>query len=192
MHDCFDYCRKHDATLVVYSMSRLSRKAWEGLRFLEQEIQRGKMKLVVIDNPHLDHNTIGLLSAVAEMERSRIRTNTKQALGRIKKTIEEQGSYTSKAGRTITKLGVHDGLEAAGKRGNAANRQKADIRAGQIWPILEKMVDEGLSFREMAKRLNDMDVAPPSRRRNPDLSKRTLWHAPSVRNYVKRMKLGAK
>ena len=79
--------------MVVYSISRMSRRTWETLRFLEQEVSTGRIKLVVVDNPNLDHNTIGLLSAVAEMERTQIRDRTKASLNRIKAEIAEKGSY---------------------------------------------------------------------------------------------------
>ncbi len=188
LHACLDYCRKNDATLLIYSVSRMSRRTWETLRFLEQEVKTGKIKLVVVDNPNLDHNTIGLLSAVAEMERTQIKARTKMALNRIQAEIAEKGSYTAKSGRTITKLGVHDKLAEAGKAGNEANRAAGKERASDVWPIMENLLDRGLGYRAIARELNKMNVAPPSRRQNPDLAKRTEWYASSVRNYVLRMK----
>jgi len=169
-------------------VSRMSRRTWETLRFLEQEVKTGKIKLVVVDNPNLDHNTIGLLSAVAEMERTQIKARTKMALNRIQTEIAEKGSYTAKSGRTITKLGVHDKLAEAGKAGNEANRAAGQERAADVWPIMENLLDRGLGYRAIARELNKMNVAPPSRRQNPDLAKRTEWYASSVRNYVLRMK----
>ena len=187
LHKCLDYCRKQGATLVIYSISRKSRKQWETLRFFEQEILPGKIKLVVVDDPTLDETTIGFKAMFAQHERTQIKQRTKLALGRIKSEIAEKGSYTSKAGNVITKLGVHDNLDAAGKKGVASSIAKADARAGDVWPIIQNLLERGVSLRGIARELNNMGVATPTKRRNPDISKRTEWHASSVRNYINRM-----
>ena len=187
LHRCLDHCRKQGATLVIYSISRMSRKQWETLRFFEQEILPGKIKLVVVDDPTLDETTIGFKAMFAQHERTQIKQRTKLALGRIKSEIAEKGSYTSKAGNVITKLGVHDNLDAAGKKGVASSIAKADARAGDVWPIIQNLLERGVSLRGIARELNNMGVATPTKRRNPDISKRTEWHASSVRNYVQRM-----
>lgn len=188
LHACLDHCRKTDATMVIYSVSRMSRRTWETLRFLEQEVKTGHIKLVVVDNPNLDHNTIGLLSAVAEMERTQIKARTKMALDRIKSEIAEKGSYVAKSGRTITKLGVHDRLADAGKAGNEANRAAGACRANGVYPIMDSLREKGLSYREIARELDKMGVPSPRRQQNPDLAKKTGWHPTSVRNYFLRGK----
>ncbi len=187
LHKCLDYCRKNNATLIIYSVSRVSRRIWETLRFFEQEIVPGKIKLIVVDDPTLDHKTIAFKAMFAEYEREQIRSRTKTALGRIQKEIKEKGSYVTKSGRTITKLGVHDKLAEASKAGNKANADSAVERTEEIRPILEGLRDRGLSLRGIARQLNIMQVPTPTKRRNPDLSKRTEWHASSVRNYLKRI-----
>ena len=187
LHRCLDYCRKHDATLVIYSISRMSRKQWETLRFFEQEIVPGKIKLVVVDDPTLDETTIGFKAMFAQHERTQIKQRTKLALGRIKSEIAEKGSYTSKGGKVITKLGVHDKLDEAGRKGNQAQKDKADERAGNVWPVIENLLQRGIGYRGIARELNRMGVPSPSKQRNPDMSKRTEWYASSVRNYVLRM-----
>ena len=188
LHECLDYCRKSGATMVIYSVSRMSRRTWETLRFLEQEVRTGKVKLVVVDNPNLDHTTIGLLSAVAEMERVQISQRTKASLARINEVIKEKGSYKTKAGKTIKSLGAGDALQKAQKLGDEAKVRAANERASDVWPIISNLLDRGLSYRGVARELNKMGVQPPSRRRNPDLSKNTEWHASTVRNYALRMK----
>jgi len=188
LHACLDHCRKTDATMVIYSVSRMSRRTWETLRFLEQEVKTGHIKLVVVDNPNLDHNTIGLLSAVAEMERTQIKARTKMALDRIKSEIAEKGSYVAKSGRTITRLGGHDRLADAGKAGNEANRAAGAARANGVYPIMDSLREKGLSYREIARELDKMGVPSPRRQQNPDLAKKTGWHQTSVRNYFLRGK----
>ena len=183
LHECLDYCRQTGATMVIYSVSRLSRRTWETLRFLEQEVKTGQIKLVVVDNPNLDHNTIGLLSAVAEMERTQIRVRTKLALKLIKSEIREKGSYVAKSGRTITKLGVHEKLADAGKAGNEANRVASVERAKDIFPIIDGLRGRGLSYQAIAVQLDKMQVPTPRRQQNRDLAKKTCWSTSSVRNY---------
>ena len=72
------------------------------LRFLEQEIQNGKIKwwswMIRTWITPTSYRCGG------EQERERIRTRTKQSLGRIKDEIAEKGKYTTKAGEVITKL----------------------------------------------------------------------------------------
>ena len=189
-HKCLDHCRKTGATMLIYTLDRMSRRLWETLRFLEQEIDNGKIKLVVVDDPHMDETTITLRAAVAQIERKRIKTRTKQALGRIKDEIAEKGQYTTREGRVITKLGDHDKIAEAGIKGNERNAELADDRAEQIWPVIKMFRDEGLSYRKIAERLTVMNQATPTSMRTPDISRQTKWHASSVRNYFLRMNQG--
>lgn len=187
LQDCLTYCRKEKATLVIYSISRLARRDWETLRFFDQEVSTGKIKLVVVDDPTLDEKTIGFKAMFAKQEREQIRVRTKLALSRIQAEIEEKGGYLAKSGRVITKLGVHDGLAESGKLGNDVAKKQADERAADLWPIIENLRDKGLSYRGIARELNRMQITTPAKRRNPDLARKTEWHATSVRNYIIRM-----
>jgi DNA invertase Pin-like site-specific DNA recombinase len=161
--------------MVVYSISRIARKMWETLRFLENEISSGKIKLVVVDDPTLDEMTIGFKAMFAQHERKQIQMRTKASLSRIKAEIEEKGSYTARSGRVITKLAV----QAA----------KADARAEEMATMLTNFRTQGLSYREIANQLNTMGVPTTKNRRNSDQSvdDRSQWHASTVRNYVKRL-----
>ena len=167
------------------------RRQW-GRALFGARVQNGKIKLMVVDNPHMDHTTIQLRAAVATIERG-VSARTKQALGRIKDEIAEKGQYTTREGRVITKLGDHGKIAEAGIKGNERNTELADGRAEQIWPVIKMFRDSGLSYREIARRLNDMNQPTPTQMRKPDISRQTEWYASSVRNYVIRMeKKGAK
>ena len=191
LHKCFDYCRKTGATMIIYSLSRMSRRTWETLRFFEQEVSTNRIKLVVVDNPNLDHKTIGLLAGVAELERQQIRDRTKASMNRIKAEIAEKGSFTTKAGKVITKLGNPVAADLAAKKGRENQVKLADERAQDLWPLISNLLDQGHGYRAIARQLNKMEVPTPAKRRNPDLAKHTEWYASSVSNYVKRMR-GAK
>ena len=156
--------------------------------FFDQEVSTGRIKLVVVDNPTMDHKTIGLLAGVYEMERQMIRDRTQASMDRIKAEIAEKGSYTSKSGRVITKMGNPVAVEEAARKGRELQAKLADDRASDVWPMISNMLEQGHSLREIARQLNRMEVPTPSKRRNPDLSKNTEWYASSVSNYIKRMK----
>ena len=186
LQDCINYARKHGATMVVYSVSRLSRKTWEGLRFLDQQVSTGKVQFVAVDNPLLDHKTVGLLAAVADMERTDIKARTKMSLARIQAEIAEKGSYVTKAGRTISKLGSSDTTEAS-LAGNAANAKKALVYATQLENLFIAFVKQDMSYREMASELNKIGILTPRKAADPDMLENPIWHASSTRNYVKRL-----
>ena len=186
LQDCINYARKHGATMVVYSVSRLSRKTWEGLRFLDQQVSTGKVQFVAVDNPLLDHKTVGLLAAVADMERTDIKARTKMSLARIQAEIAEKGSYVTKAGRTISKLGATDTTEAS-LAGNAANAKKALVYATQLENLFIAFVKQDMSYREMAAELNKIGILTPRKAADPDMLENPIWHASSTRNYVKRL-----
>ena len=187
LHRCLDYCRREKTTMIIYSVSRMSRRTWETLRFLEQEVSTGKIKLVVVDNPNLDHKTIGLLSAVAEMERTQIKERTKAALGRIKDELAEKGKYTTKAGKLVTKLGNPTNWAETRQQGADTKKEQADDRAENVWPIIENLLTRGLGYRGTARQLNLMAIPTPTKVMKGDTAKRTEWHASSVRNYALRM-----
>ncbi len=186
LQDCINYARKSGATMVVYSVSRLSRTTWEGLRFLDKQVATGKINFVAVDNPLLDHKTVGLLAAVADMERTEIKARTKMSLDRIQAEIAEKGSYVTKSGRTINKLGSSDTTEAS-LAGNAANARKALVYATQLENLFKAFVKQGMSYREMASELNKIGILTPRKAADPDLLEDFKWHASSTRNYVKRL-----
>ena len=97
------------------------------------------------------------------------------------------GDVIERGARAGGGLDLGDKLDEAGIKGNKVNTERADKRAADVWPIIEGMLNKGLSYRAMARELNKMGVPTPTKRRNPDTSKRTEWYASSVRNYVLRM-----
>ena len=189
LHNCFEYCRKNNATMVIYSLDRLSRSMWETLRFFDQEVSTGKMKLVIVDDPTItDPMTLSMRAMMAQHERRKIRERTKEALDRIQAEIKEKGFHITKAGKKITKLGIHDKQPEASKKGSEVNKAKADARAEDVWPIIERLLEQQISYRGIARELNKMGIPTPAKRRNPDLARKTEWYPTSVRNYVLRMK----
>ena len=186
LKDCMAYAEKQGATMVVYSLSRLARKDWEVLRFLDKSVSTGNIKFVVLDNPSLDETSLKFRIMFADQERKVIQQRTKMSLARIQAEIAEKGSYVTKAGRTISKLGSTDTTEAS-VAGNAANAKKALVYATQLENLFAAFVKQGMSYREMASELNKIGIDTPRKAADPDMLRAPKWHASSTRNYVKRL-----
>ena len=186
LKECMAYAEKQGATMVVYSLSRLARKDWEVLRFLDKSVSTGNIKFVVLDNPSLDETSLKFRIMFADQERKVIQQRTKMSLARIQAEIAEKGSYVTKSGRTISKLGATDTTEAS-LAGNAANARKALVYATQLENLFKAFVKQGMSYREMASELNKIGILTPRKAADPDTLKAFKWHASSTRNYVKRL-----
>lgn len=184
------YCHKQGATLIVYSLSRLARRDWEALRFLDKQVFSGALKFVVLDDPTMDEISIKFRIMFADQERKVIQQRTKMALSRIKNEIAEKGSYVAKSGRTIKKLGSTK-FDKARIAGNDANKRKAEVYAMQLENLFKGFVKQEMSYRQMAEELNKLGIFTPRKAKDPDMIESPAWHASSARNYVQRLiKLG--
>lgn len=183
LKEALDYCRKEKATLVVYSLSRFSRKMWETTRFFEEEVHKKRFKFIVVDNPMLDHKTIGFHAQMNYIERENIRERTSASFNRIKAEIAEKGYYKSKSGNIIKKLGVHDKLQEAGQKGADTVKQNADDFARDNFPLIKSLLDDGNSYRDVARILTKRGI--PS-------FKGGEWYASTVSNLIKRSGYSAK
>ena len=173
-------CRKHGATLWVSTMSRLSRKASFVIRLIE-EMEEGKFNFFVADNPTMHTGTLEFQAVMASQQARQIRHDTKAALGRIKEHIAREGSYTSKAGNVITKLGVHKNQKQAQKLAVQANKDNADLFAKKTITIIKGIQenDSGISLRGIARKLNQLEIKTA---RGGD------WHPTTVASLIKRAK----
>ena len=145
-----------NATLIVSKLDRLSRK----VSFVATLMEDKTLKLKVASMPNADKFQLHIYAALAEQERDFISMRTKAAL-REKK---EQGAILG---------GLRD-------KTNARNRKKteeANKRAIRLSPLLGPMIEARLSYREMAKRLNQIGLKTEQDKQ---------YSAQTVRNYVKR------
>ena len=53
LKQALDYCRKQKATLIVYSLSRFSRRNWETTKFFEEEVHKRSLNLLWLITQHL-------------------------------------------------------------------------------------------------------------------------------------------
>jgi DNA invertase Pin-like site-specific DNA recombinase len=170
------YARQNQATLIVYSLSRLGRRRGDVLNFFDDVISQGKIKFVCLDMPMLDETTVGFMAVLAQHQSSVIRKNTKDALKRIKAEIAEKGSYVSRAGNKIKKLGQTMNPDIA-KKGGIAQAKSADKFADNFIPNIERGLKLGQSYREIAMDFNRRGFKT---RRGGD------WHASTIRNMIRR------
>jgi DNA invertase Pin-like site-specific DNA recombinase len=169
------------ARLLIAKLDRLSRDA----HFL-LGLQKAGVKFTACDMPDVSELTIGILALVAQNEREAISKRTKDALAVVKAKISQDGSWTSKAGNVITRLGQKEGaryLRAAGK-GNVAAVSKikaeADRHAADILPVIQDIRAEGIvSLGGIAAELNARGILT---------ARGGQWHATTVRNMSQRVK----
>jgi DNA invertase Pin-like site-specific DNA recombinase len=178
--EALHHCKVTGATLVIAKLDRLSRD----LEFIAR-LQKSGTRFVCADMPEANELTIHLLAAIAQHERKTTSERTRAALGSIKRTIEEKGSYTSRTrGTTIARLGNPQGANAlrrAGK-GNAAAieavRKAADEHAQDILPIIGDIRRAGIvSFKGIARELNAREIRT---------ARGGAWHPATVRNLLRR------
>lgn len=105
-----------------------------------------------------------LYAALAEKERALISQRTKEAL----RAAKVRGVV----------LGNRTNLEDARRRGRESNARGAVDFAEKVKPAIQPLLDRGVSYRQIALRLNKMRV--PTARGG-------VWQAMQVSNIVKRL-----
>jgi DNA invertase Pin-like site-specific DNA recombinase len=151
---------KHKATLVVSKLDRLSRS---GIRFMVDLDRRG-VSYVAADNPGMTKLVVHILAAVAEDERQRIRTRTREGLQAAKAKGIKLGNPR-----------WQDSIEAAreARDTNAAKARKS------VRPIIEGLRSSGIStLTGLAEALNERGIQTPQGRRwHPMTVKRAIQYA---------------
>ena len=170
--DAIKYCRKTKATLIIYSLSRLGRRRGDVLNFFDDVVSQGKIKLIVVDYPMLDETTVGFMAVMNQHERQLISERTKLSLARIKHEIKEKGSHTTKSGTKITKLG-RGMTRKAQKKGAVSNKIKAIELADNLLPNIQRGLNMGWSYREIALDFN---------KRGYETARGGEWHGSTIRN----------
>ena len=156
-------CRAYNATLIIAKLDRLSRNA----SFL-LGLRDAGVKFVAVDLPEANTLTVGLMAVMAQHEREAISARTTAALGAIKRQIEDKGSYTTKAGRIITKLG-NGGCtlsladrDRGGRHGRARRAEIAKQKARDLLPIINRVREGGVTTASgIARQLNAENVPTP-------------------------------
>ena len=148
--------KKGKAILLVAKLDRLSRK----VSFIANLMDDKGLEIKVAQMPHADKFQLHIYAALAEQEREFISKRTKAALQEAKK-------------RGVKLGGLRDKTAAR----NKAKREQADQFAAKIWRTLEPMKQQGLSFSDMARRLNDIGITTATGKQ---------FHAQTIKNIVER------
>jgi DNA invertase Pin-like site-specific DNA recombinase len=141
------------------------------------------VEFVAADMPMANRLTVHVLAAVAEHEREMISQRTKAALGAAK----ARGTWKSRTGRTVSRLGNPNGaraLRAAGAgqpgwtSGASRNRAAADRFARELAPVIETIRSDGvMSLEGIATELNARGILT---------ARGDRWYATTVRNLLTR------
>lgn len=134
------HAKKQDAKILIAKLDRFSRK----VSFIAGIMEQG-IGLVVAEMPHATDFQLHIFAALAQEERRLISERTRNALAEAKKRGVELG---------------RNGKVLAVQR-----RQEADARAEALRPVVMPMVEAGLSYSEIARRLNEQGILTVNGRR---------------------------
>ena len=157
LNEAINLAKKHSATLLVAKLDRLSRK----VSFIASMMEDKKLNFKVATMPHADPFQLHIYAALAEQEREFISKRTRAELAEAK----ARG----------TRLG---GLRTKTNERNVAKRKQADQFAKNLWPIIEPMTLTVVTYSDIAKRLNQMNV---------QTANGGVFWASTISNIVKRM-----
>jgi DNA invertase Pin-like site-specific DNA recombinase len=166
------HARDRGATLLVAKLDRLSRD----VEFLAR-LLKGDVQLAFCDLPNADRLVIGIMANVAQWERDRISTRTREALG-----AKKAAGYAD--GR---KPGNPAGAAAFGAEGRSRGQGRAveTVKAGaqefaeRMRPHIERARAQGATtLREIAAALNAADV---------EARRGGAWDASAVMRLLKRL-----
>lgn len=134
------HARKLKATLVIATLSRLGRR----VSFISSLMESG-VPFIAADSPNDDRFTLHIKAAVAEEEAAKISQRTKAALAALKARGVQLGKPENMT-------------QAAQVKGAKATRDQAIRDYATIVPMLRELREQGLSLRDIAKRLNDQGI----------------------------------
>ena len=157
-----DYCARHRATLLIAKLDRLARN----VAFIATLMERGT-PFVAADMPQADPFRLHLEAAISEDEMRKISIRTKAALAAARARGVKLGGWRQNS----------PDIRAYQALGTAASAEKARRFMDSVRPLVEELIAEGLSLREIAGELN--------RRRIPS-ARDGKWGATAVRNMLLR------
>lgn len=158
-------CRRTKALLLVSKLDRLSRSVQFIATLMNSSVEFATAEDGLQCSPFMLH----LKASFAEEERNRISERTKSALAAKKARGEALGSHTHKD-RQTTK-------EKAKANLRAVVCPAADEWAIRMAPRIRRMVDQGMTYQQVADELNALGVPTRGNGR---------WHAPTISNLLKR------
>lgn len=133
-------CKKHNATLLIAKLDRLSRNA----SFIFA-LRDSKVDFVCCDMPSANTVTIGIMAVLAQDERERISHRTKSALAELKKKGKKLG--------TPENLTEQARLTSLWVRQQNALQDENNRKAGALIVALR---EQGKTFYQITKEINKL------------------------------------
>ncbi len=146
-------CRKHRAVLVIAKLDRLGRN----VAFISA-LMESSVDFVCCDNPHATRLLLHMLAAFAEHEREMISERTKVALAAAKARGVRLGNPRLEDARVQARASHH-----------------ARRPAPEVLSLIRDWRAEGATLREIADRLNRLNIRPARGR---------AWYGSSVNNQI--------
>ena len=189
---CARFCRKHQATFAVASLSGMFEKRWQALGWLAYQAEQYGIQIIVTDEPRVNGSSIAILSAQADEQRTRLAAKSKAALDEIKSMLKQGKPVRTKTGRVIKELNeltLHDNKAETDRAGNEAQARLARERDQEVWELIKSYVEQGMNMSEIARQLNDGGVPTIDQRRNSKRQTSGMWHVSTIKNILKRQGL---
>lgn len=159
-------CKLTGATLVISKLDRLSRNAAFLLALRDSGI-----RFIAADMPDANELTVGIMAVLAEDERKRISTRTKEALAAAKARGQKLGNPRGAAALRRAGKGNADSL--------AAIQSNADAHAEALRPIIADLKAQGVtSLNGIAKALTEAHIKT---------ARGGSWFPSTVRNLLDRL-----
>jgi DNA invertase Pin-like site-specific DNA recombinase len=141
IHKAIQQAKNENAVLIIAKLDRLARN----VSFVSSLMDAG-IEFIAVDMPTANHFTIHIFSALAEQEAKLISSRTKLALAELKKKGVKLGSP-----KNLTDEARNKGTKAI--KENALNND----RNRQAQSIITNCKEKGMSFREIANYLNELN-----------------------------------
>ena len=183
---CARFCRKHQATFAVASLSGMFDKRWQALGWLAYQVEQYGIEIVVTDEPRVNGSSIAIINAQAEEQRIRLAAKSKAALDEIKALLKQGRPVRTRSGRLLEKLGIHDNKDETDRLGNEAQARLARERDLEVWGLVESYLKQGMNMSEIARQLNAAEVPTPSKRRKEKRETKGIWYPQTVKNLLQR------
>lgn len=143
-----EQCVKHDATLVIAKLDRLSRNV-AFLMHINEMVSKGKLKVMALDVPQFNTLSVGIMATMAQHEREVIAERTRKA-------IQAKKARGEKVGREFT--------QADRKQSAIAKRlkHKNDQQTKSTWGIVSILLERyNGNYSKTANDLNARGITTP-------------------------------
>lgn len=173
-------CKKEGATLIIATLSRLSRD----LHFITS-LEKSKIRFVCCDMPGANSLTINLIGAIAQYERETISNRTKLALAEVKRSGKPLGMNNPKIKAGIEKYWAKQKQTKLKKEAKPINpkarpkliESKTYLADQKVVPVIKMLRKRNTTWQNIANELNEAGISPRIK---------GTWHRTSIKRVADR------